>query len=156
MTGAWDWPSGIHIFVKDTFLLHGSKIILCYTLYWRKIKTHLAYRYKPSKCWMKALGLVKTLKDRLSTCKQKDKFSLNELNLTMLVIYKKCMYLSPSKLYERATIIHLGQAEWNSIDPDQLAFKKPADLDLHCFKTEYMFIQVSMVRVKTYVWHQKK
>ena len=26
----------------------------------------------------------------------------------------------------------------NSVDPDQLASEKPADLDLHCFKTGYI------------------
>ena len=38
----------------------------------------------------------------------------------------------------RATIIYLAQAEWNNIDPDQLASRKPADLDLYCLKTGYI------------------
>ena len=35
----------------------------------------------------------------------------------------------------------------NSVDPDQLASEKPADLDLHCFPTEYISM-LSMLRVK--------
>ena len=31
------------------------------------------------------------------------------------------------------------------MDPDQLAFQKPADLDLHCFQTDIS--ELSMVRV---------
>ena len=31
----------------------------------------------------------------------------------------------------------------NSADPDQLASEKPADLDLHCFKTGYILVQHS-------------
>ena len=29
------------------------------------------------------------------------------------------------------------QLAFNSVDSDQLAFKKPADLNLHCFKKIY-------------------
>ena len=30
----------------------------------------------------------------------------------------------------------------NSVDPDQLAFKKPADLDIHCFQKQDMYVLV--------------
>ena len=34
----------------------------------------------------------------------------------------------------------------NSVDPDQLASQKPADLDLHCFQNRIIWVY-SMVRV---------
>ena len=38
----------------------------------------------------------------------------------------------------------------NSVDVDQLASKKPADLHLHCFKTEYIQVQQDTYGLKSY------
>ena len=78
-------------------------------------------------------------------------FIYNILILTMLVIL--IHYTPPHLINSQDTSCKLAftsQLE-NSVDPDQLASEKPADLDLHCFQNRIMdTCRFSMVEVN--IW----
>ena len=57
--------------------------------------------------------------------------------LFSLCMPNSCMYIinfSPINLRDSSQQ-HVTSKVENSVDPDQLASQKPADLGLHCFKT---------------------
>ena len=47
------------------------------------------------------------------------------------------------------------QVEWKTVDPDQLASKKPADLDLHCFQNRLYPGSAWLGLIHVYIYYTK-
>ena len=69
-------------------------------------------------------------------CSMLDSYSLTITMLNMYICTTHLPYFYPIILHDSSIGMYLQAAVRveNSEDPGQLAFKKPADLDLHCFQ----------------------